>query len=507
MLPAKRSNPIRSLSVIVAFATWTGIFLILSFCDYPPLIDWPNHMARHYLESEWVRGQVLPAYYDIHYSIIPNLGSDLIVPFLILAFGVNAASKIFLIFSVFIYFLGPTLFILQHNKRSEAAFAAAALGLPWLMAGTFLWGFLNFYLGVGAAFLAVWNHIRLLQSSRVESWQLIVHSALVTLLYFCHLTSFGIYLIVAGLYTLQCLAQAGDQWKVALHRLVLIALTIMPAVIILTRVMLVPKINALSGGVVWSTALRKFVLIGGYFISYTPWLDITVLLVWVLALLLTFSFSKISWRNVRPKDLSYLHFAWGFFAILYLALPVEIGTTSGADIRMLPPLLICSLAIVGSLSLARFANVGMALVLLCSIAKNLSIFDSWIGMSNTAREVALFAQKSSNPASPRRVLVLLVDRATKSSFESHLMDWAVPESGMFVSDLFSFAGQQPLELKGPKPANYLVKGPDMVQINSEAVHSNYDYVWLFNPKRTAVGIPSQWKYVLGDEDGKLWKVE
>jgi hypothetical protein len=78
---------------------------------------------------------------------------------------------------------------------------------------------------------------------------------------------------------------------------------------------------------------------------------------------------------------------------------------------------------------------------------------------------------------------------------------------MFVSDLFSYAGQQPLELKGPKPANYLVKSGGTVQIDSAAVHSNYDYVWLFNPNRAEVGIPSDWKYVLGDDDARLWKVE
>src|SRR5262249_10586711 len=49
-----------------AFAIWSS--------PYPPLIDLPNHMARHYLEAIKLSGGDVGPYYDIEYRLLPNLG-------------------------------------------------------------------------------------------------------------------------------------------------------------------------------------------------------------------------------------------------------------------------------------------------------------------------------------------------------------------------------------------------------------------------------------------------
>src|SRR5262245_18064382 len=81
--------------LLQAWAIWS--------CTYPPLIDLPNHMARHYLEAtKWSGGEIGP-FYDVEYRLVPNLGGDLLVPFLILLLGPYLACKVFLTIAVFLY--------------------------------------------------------------------------------------------------------------------------------------------------------------------------------------------------------------------------------------------------------------------------------------------------------------------------------------------------------------------------------------------------------------------
>ena len=70
-----------------------------------------------------------------------------------LAFGSVTASKIFLLFAIFLHWAGPAAFVLQYANKSPSAWIICAALIPWLLAGTFYWGFVNYYPGVRQAFL------------------------------------------------------------------------------------------------------------------------------------------------------------------------------------------------------------------------------------------------------------------------------------------------------------------------------------------------------------------
>ena len=120
----KTSLSIETAARVGIAVVWVTIVALILAHDTPPIVDWPNHMARHYLESLWLLGKPLPPFYEFHYRLMPNLGSDLVVPGLLFAFDTITASKIFLLLAVFLYWAGPSAFILQYANRSPSGWVA-----------------------------------------------------------------------------------------------------------------------------------------------------------------------------------------------------------------------------------------------------------------------------------------------------------------------------------------------------------------------------------------------
>ena len=148
-------SPIWRWATALVLATWLGQAYVIWSPVYPPLVDLPDHMARHYLEARAMAGHELPAHYAIVYRVVPNLGGDLLVPLLLCVLDPLPAAKVFLTLSVWLYWLGPALFILRLGRYQPAALLAAMLWLPFVFSSQFFWGFLNYYSGFGLAFLVL----------------------------------------------------------------------------------------------------------------------------------------------------------------------------------------------------------------------------------------------------------------------------------------------------------------------------------------------------------------
>jgi hypothetical protein len=182
---------------LVALA-WTLQLYAIWLPTYVPLLDLPNHMARHYLEYLFLTGRELPPYYEIRYRIVPNLGGDLVVPALLLFFDALTASKLFLTGSVIVFWLGPTVFMLQHSGCFAWALITSLFLLPMNFNVQFMHGYLNSYSGLGLAFLALAHHLWLSKQRNPQSGQLLLHAGLATALFFWHLAARGVYGVILG---------------------------------------------------------------------------------------------------------------------------------------------------------------------------------------------------------------------------------------------------------------------------------------------------------------------
>src|ERR1700681_557493 len=88
---------LRFSSFIALFATLMAVSAVpLFLTELPPLLDYPNHLARmHLLPS--LTSPVLRTFYAVAWSPLPDLGMDGVVPFLALLMPLAWAGKVFVL--------------------------------------------------------------------------------------------------------------------------------------------------------------------------------------------------------------------------------------------------------------------------------------------------------------------------------------------------------------------------------------------------------------------------
>lgn len=178
----------------------TGIFLVIFAALYsivqipvyltvvPPLLDYPNHLARMHILLNIPHSEVLQSFYEIQWAVIPNLAMDLIVPWLGIFMSLEIAGKLFISLTLLLICSGTAAL---HYALYRRLSLWPLLIFFFLFNQLFLYGFLNYLFGLGLALwvFAAWIFLRR-QSVFV---QLPLFSAFTCLLFFCHFYALGVY--------------------------------------------------------------------------------------------------------------------------------------------------------------------------------------------------------------------------------------------------------------------------------------------------------------------------
>lgn len=497
----------RSWRLGVAALVATGLLLpILTVWSvaFPPQHDSFNHLARHVLELQALLGLPLPPGYEVQWRVLPNLGGDIVIPPLIALFGPHVALKIFLSLAIVLHWLGPALFILQEGRWQPAAWVASLLLLPLLLSGTFFWGFLNYYSGVGLAFLAV-VHLRALdRADRPTVPALGAHAALVALLFLWHLAALAIYVILLGCVALARLIEerrVGRRLMASLLRAGVLGLPLLPAIGLYLAYATVQDGPMTTN---WLSPERKLVMLLSVFRGYDIRADAIAALLLAAGAILFF---RRSWRRWRPGFA-----AWAALAFLaaYLVLPLQWRTTSGADARMLPALVACTLAALGTMPL-RWSWAGLIVVALAAGVRSGDAALAWrrldARLQDAARALPLIERGAS-------VLpVSLTPDVSKEHPETHFPSLAVIERHAYVAGLFAFRDQQPLRLTGETrlastdPTLRLAgrESEGVFRLSDPAAAAAYDYLWFYNPLSLELSLPVEWMPVFAGERTSLWR--
>ena len=147
---AGATSPIAVPAQRPAFWVWGGFALALTLVSVPvfstvlpPLVDYPNHLARMHLLT--VGGD---AFYAVRWAALPNIAEDLIVPPLARLVPVDIAAKLFLIM-IFALTAGGAIWL---NRVASGCWRFwPLLAFLFLYNRIFLWGFLNYLFGLGVA--------------------------------------------------------------------------------------------------------------------------------------------------------------------------------------------------------------------------------------------------------------------------------------------------------------------------------------------------------------------
>ena len=131
----------------------------------PPLIDLPGHMGRYRVQLDYAAAPVLRDYYSFQWSLIGNLGVDLLIVPMSKLFGLELGVKLIVI-SIPVMTVAGLLWIARevHGRVPPSALFA----LPLAYGHPFLFGFINFALSMALALLAFALWLRLARKGRLK---------------------------------------------------------------------------------------------------------------------------------------------------------------------------------------------------------------------------------------------------------------------------------------------------------------------------------------------------
>lgn len=207
-------------NVLTAMAFTVVTFLVVApFLThlYLPLVDLPNHIARHYLATSSLAP--LEQYYDYEFRLVPNSAVDLIW---ILSGGKGDPTRFSQIVIALssVTFVGATI-ILSRTVWGLWSAWPAAVGLVAYHASLF-WGFQNYVVSLPFVLLgmALW-----IANQKRNLWvRLAIFAPYVSALYLMHFFAFiGFAVMVFGR-ELQIIFEAGRDWKRSIGRSAVMAL-------------------------------------------------------------------------------------------------------------------------------------------------------------------------------------------------------------------------------------------------------------------------------------------
>ena len=474
------SSPVRSLGANPAaysgFALALGVAFFLGLILLPiwgheclPLQDYPNHLARNFIIANIDAIPELGNFYQVQFSILPNLAMDFVVPGLSHWVGIHAAGKLMLSLCLLVLTSGTVALNYGLFGRLNPL---PLLSFLLVFNQAFLKGFVNFSFGIG---LALWGVALWLLSEQWNRWmRLAIFSSLTVMLFFCHLYALGIYaVVVVGYEGFEGVrSRPSHQPKQTLiNKLTFLLQFIIPAILY----KLSPTGSEVLGTPRWNSAITKLKYLWKLTDDYSLSLGIATLALVLLLPILGVWLKQIQFSHKMLLPLVGL-------TLLYVCLPKELSTSANADWRLLVPL---SFLWVSSFQICRYRWIAWggiaaaAVVLSVRIALIQSIWASYQPTYQAVVDCVTQIQPGQ-----RLFTAMGHDNYESATPTMHLPPYAVIQKAAFVPSLFAFETQQPVQFQ---PA-YQVTATETKRtvynsrqsIPWETVLSQYDYVLLEN---------------------------
>jgi hypothetical protein len=436
MLPARGSGELSAGGFAALFvAAFAVASAPLLWVTLPPLVDYPNHLARMHIIAAGAASPALREFYAITWRPIPDLAMDLVVPLLARAMPLLWAGKVFLLLT-FLLLAGGTALLHRALFRRWSAWPCLAFLL--LYSRTLLWGFANFLFGVGLALVGAAAWVRLREGPAAARHAVAVLFALA--IYLSHLFAFGAYALVVLGYEVAALRQERRLLTAAGLRDLAAAAGqfVLPALLFLAAA----AHGGGTGVILYSHFSRKFDLFFSVLDDYVRWFDGASFALLVLL------FAVGAWRGAialrRGMGLPLL-----LLLLAQIAMPNRILGAAGVDHRM--PLILALVLVAATDGLAasrrlrRLIGIGLALLFLVRMAVVAAVWtESDRAYTPLARALTMLPPGSKLAVGYPPGAVNVSNRHPPTV---HLAGLAVIGADAFVPTLFAYPGQQPLSLR------------------------------------------------------------
>ena len=172
-------------AILLSIAALLGPVLV---ADVPPLTDYPNHLARFWLEGGGAAMAPISSMYRLVWDAVTNIGVDLLAVALVPLVGYDVTGRLLVAAAVVLPAVGGVfLWRVLHGRLHwwQLCFALLAWNMGLIM------GFLNFEIGLGLAMLAAAADPALARRGAVAAT--LARAALAGLILLVHVFAFAFY--------------------------------------------------------------------------------------------------------------------------------------------------------------------------------------------------------------------------------------------------------------------------------------------------------------------------
>ena len=162
---------------------------------YPPLVDYPNHLARYYITATVDQDPLLQQFYTKNWSWQPYLGADIAGYILSHLFEPYTVGRVLVFLSLALWLVAA---VTLHRVLWGRFSLWPLVSILVLFNANLTWGLVNYLLTSALAILAFTLWAVLPKDGR--SARVLVAAAIATGLYFAHLIAFGVYGLFVVLY-------------------------------------------------------------------------------------------------------------------------------------------------------------------------------------------------------------------------------------------------------------------------------------------------------------------
>lgn len=465
----------------------------------PPLVDVPGHMARYRVQLDGA-ASVLRQFYSFHWSVIGNLGVDLLVIPLAPLFGLELATKL-IVMATPPLAVAAMLWIARevHGRVPPTAFFA----LPLAYGHPFLFGFANFSLSMALALLSFAAWLRLARLGRIRR-RAFIFLLVAPALWLTHTFGWGVLGVLAFSAEVQRCRETGCSWFQSVKAAVLQCLVLAPPLLAMLMWRHQASVDQQTGD--WFNWAAKL-----QWITMTlrdRWHLFDVVSVGALIMLIAAGI-----RDARLRFSPTL--ATGALALLlvFLLLPRVIFGSAYADMRLTPYMFaLAILAIRPTTDVTAKVQNWIAIGGVTFFAVRIAATTASLFIAGARHDRAL-AALDHVPAGAR--LISFTQRACGMDWSTnrmeHLSGMAVVRRRAFSNDQWDVAGAELLRvIKADAPG--FVADPSQMVVEPGCVNPDsltlddalaklprgaFDYVWLMDPPRYDVrgtaGMTAVWR--------------
>ena len=480
----------------VALLALLGLVLVLPvwIVPFPPLVDYPNHLARYFILAHLHDPNLhLAEFYASRWAATPYVAVDVLAVLLERFLPIYVTGRIILSLSLIALPLASYFFLAQISRESRYL---ASWVLVLAYGPIFLVGFINVALAAALCFLLLGLWLKFVERRRMTDWLVLLGVA--TLLYLTHLVG----VVIAGVAILaHCLLT-----RQSLRTVFVSAAIFIPAGILYLIASFRGKSYSLTGAN--SSYKYHLGIADKVWLFVSPLRGYSHVATLVITALLLASVVAAVWRNREIR----LNTGWtGVTAVMLFIYSLAPTNFHFMEVRIALFLFVFVLSVA---QFGRRSRVLGAIGLLAFLGRSLDIEHAFL-----ARQTELQQWHASFEKIPVDARIFPIVPLDEGAFfrRDYLHFWAygVIERGWYSPNLFHSVGIHPLRLKQAydqlawltwlkQPRSWYTIGN--AEPNWMEVQEHFDYLWVFDVERFSPAISRFSDLIYSRDALKLYRV-